>query len=71
MKATYNVASNYKLYDSVLLNLGTTLYIFNNWVRFVSKIEPFTERVYAGLYTEQIISFKTAVVILDTPKGKE
>ena len=71
MKATYNVASNYKLYDSVIFNLGTTLHIFNDWVRFISKIKPFIECVYAGLYIEQIISFKTAVVILNTPKGKE
>ena len=71
MKATYNIASNYKLHNSVLLNLRTTLYIFNNRVRFISKIEPSIDCVYVGLHTEQIIGFRTAVVILNTPKGKE
>ena len=71
MKATYNVASDYELYNSVLLNLGTTLYIFNNQARFISKIEPFTDCVYMGLHTEQIIGFRIAAVIFDTPKGKE
>src|SRR5436853_1907111 len=71
MKVTYNIASNYMLYDSVLLNLGTTLYIFNDLARFISEIKPSIDRVYIGLYTEEIISFRIAVVIIDTPKGKE
>ena len=71
MEVTYNVVSNYKLYNSVLFNLGTTLYIFNDWARFVSEIEPSTECVYVGLYMEQIVGFRTAIVILNTLKGKE
>ena len=71
MKVTYNVAFNYKLYDGVLFNLETTLYIFNNLARFVSEIKPSIDCVYMGLYIEEIIGFKTAVVILDMPKGKE
>ena len=71
MKATYNIAFNYILYNSVLLDLGTTLYIFNNLARFVSEIKPSTDRVYIGLYTEEIIGFRTATVIINTPEGKE
>jgi len=29
------MASNYKLYNSIL-NLGTTIYVFNNQARFIS-----------------------------------
>ena len=71
MKAIYNVASDYKLYNSVLLNLGTALYIFNDRARFISEIEPSTDCIYTGLYTKQIIGFKTAIITLNIPKGKE
>ena len=59
------------LYNSVLFNSGTTLYVFNNLVRFISKIKPSIDYIYIGLYMEEIVGFGTAVVIIDTPKGKE
>ena len=30
------MTSNYKLYNSIILNLGTTIYVFNNRARFIS-----------------------------------
>ena len=71
MKVAYNIASNYKLYNSVLFNSRTTLYIFNNLTRFISKIEPTTDYIYVGIYIKKIINFKIAIVTLNTPKGKE
>ena len=71
MKATYNVAFDYELWDSVLLDLGTTLYVFNDLVRFISEIEPSIDCVYVGSHTEEIVGFGTAVVTIDTPEGKE
>ena len=65
------VAFDYKLYNSVLFDLKTTLYVFNNLVNFISKIEPFTDCIFVGLYIKKIIGFKIAVVILDIPKGKK
>jgi len=40
-------------------------------VRFINEIEPSTDCVYVGLYMEEIVSFRTAVVIINTPEGKE
>jgi len=40
-------------------------------VRFISKIKPFTDRVYIGLYIEEIIGFGTAMVTINMPEGKE
>ena len=40
-------------------------------MKFVSEIELSTDYVYIGLYIEKIVGFRTAVVIIDMPKGKE
>ena len=68
---TYNIVSNYKLYNSVFFDSKTTLYIFNNLARFISEIEPSTDYIYIGSHIEEIIGFKIAAVTLNTPKGKE
>jgi len=54
----------------VILNLGTSLYIFNDRARFISNIKPILERVYIGLYIEEIIGYSIAVVIINNLKGK-
>ena len=71
MKVTYNIVSDYKLHDSVLFNLGTTLYVFNDLARFVSEIKPSIDCVYIGLYIEEIVGFRTAVIILNMLKSKK
>jgi hypothetical protein len=40
-------------------------------VRFISEIKPVLEYIYTGLYINEIIGYKTAIVIIDIPKGKE
>ena len=40
-------------------------------MRFINKIKPSIDCIYIGLYTEEIIGFRTAMIIIDTPKGKE
>ena len=51
--------------------LGFTIYIINNWARFISEIKPVLEYIYIGLYIDKIIGYKTVMVIINTPKGKE
>ena len=46
------------------------MHIINNWARFISNIKPATDWIYVGLYTEEIIGYGTAVVIINHPKGK-
>ena len=67
----YNTASNYELRDSVLLASGTTVHIFNDRARFVSDIEPTSDRIYVGSHMEEIAGFGTAAVTIDDPKGKK
>jgi len=67
----YKVTSNYKLRDNILFNLKTTIYIFNNRVRFISKIKSILDYIYISLYIEEIIGFGIAIVIINRPKGKE
>jgi hypothetical protein len=55
----------------VILNLGFTIYVINNWAKFISKIELVLKYVYTGLYINEIIGYKIAIVIIDIPKGKE
>jgi len=66
----YNTASNYKLYDSVILKLETSLYILNNRTRFISNIKPILERVYIGSHIEEIVGHSIAIVMINYPKGK-
>ena len=68
---TYNIASDYKLCNSVIFNSGTNVYVFNNWVRFISEIKPIIDYVYTGLYIKEIVGYSTAIVMIDMPKGKE
>jgi len=65
-----NIASNYKLYNSVILNLETSLYVFNNRARFISNIKPILKRVYIGLYIEEIVGYSIAIVTINNLKGK-
>jgi len=67
----YKEPSDYKLCNSVFFNLGTTIYIFNDRVRFVSQIKPILDCIYIGLYIEEIVGFGIAIVIINNPKGKK
>jgi len=64
------MASNYELYNSIILNLETSLYVFNNRAKFISDIKPILERVCIGLHIEEIIGYSIAVVTVNNPKGK-
>jgi len=66
----YNTASNYELRDSVILDSGTSLHVFNDRARFISDIEPTSERVYMGSHIEEVVGYGTAAVTIDHPKGK-
>jgi hypothetical protein len=67
----YNVASDYDLCDSVLLNSGATVHVFNDRSRFVSNSELTSDHIYVDSHTEEIVGFGTAAVTIDTPEGKE
>ena len=67
----YNTASNYKLRDSFILNSATTIHVVNDWVRFISDIKLISDCLYAGLYTEEIVGYGTAIVTINYPKGKK
>jgi len=54
----------------VILNLGTSLHVFNDRARFISDIKPIIERVYIGSHIEEIVGYSTAVVTINNPKGK-
>ena len=69
-RGTFNLASKYELRDSVLLDSGTNLHVFNNRARFVSEIEPTSDQLYAGSHTEEIVGYGTATVTIDHPDGK-
>jgi hypothetical protein len=47
------------------------LYIFNNQARFINNIKPILEYIYTGLYIEEIIGYRIAVVIINYPKSKK
>ena len=68
---TTSKTSNYELRDSVILGLGTTIHVFNDRARFVSDIEPTSDRIYVGSHTEEIVGFGTAAVTIDHSKGKK
>ena len=67
----YNVASDYVLRDSVILDSGTNVHVFNDRARFISDIEPTSDHIYVGSHTEEIVGFGTAEVTIDHPKGKK
>ena len=67
----YNISSNYYLYNSVILDPGSNIHVFNNWTRFISNIEPASEYIYIGTYMEKIVGYSTAVVMIDYPDGKK
>jgi len=54
----------------VILNLKTSLYIFNNRARFISDIKPIIEYVYIGSHIEEIIGYSIAIVTINNLKGK-
>ena len=59
------------LYNSIILNLGTNIYVFNNRARFISDIKPTLDYIYIGLYIEEIVGFSIAKVIINYLKGKK
>ena len=67
----YNTTSNYHLYNSVILDPGSNIYIFNNQARFISNIKPASEYIYTGTHIENIIGYGTAAVTIDYPDGKK
>jgi len=69
--SNYKEPSNYKLCNNILFNLGTTIYIFNDQVRFISQIEPILDCIYIGSHTKEIVGFSIAIVIINNPKGKK
>jgi hypothetical protein len=55
----------------MILNLRSTIYIINNWAKFISEIKLVLKYIYIGLYINKIVGYRTAIVIINTPKGKE
>ena len=66
----YSTVSNYELRDSFILDSGTTVHVVNDRARFISDIEPTSDRLYAGSNTEEIVGYGTAIVTIDRPMGK-
>ena len=67
----YNISSNYHLYNSIILDPGSNIYIFNNQARFINNIKPASEYIYTSIYTENIIGYSTAAVTIDHPDSKK
>jgi len=69
--SNYKKVFNYKFRNSILFDLKTTIYIFNNQVKFISEIEPILDCIYIGLYIKEIIGFGIAIVIINNFKGEK
>src|SRR6266576_3248663 len=67
----YNASSDYHLRDSVILDPGSNVHVFNDRARFISDIEPASEYIYTGTRTEKIVGYGTAAVTIDHPDGKK
>ena len=67
----YNISSDYHLRDSVILDPGSNVHVFNDRARFISDIEPVSEYIYTGTRTEKIVGYGTAAVTIDHPDGKK
>jgi len=67
----YNIAPNYALRDSVILDPATTIHVINDRARFIGDIRPTSDQLYAGSGIENIEGFGTAEVTVITPSGKQ
>ena len=67
----YNASSDYHLRDSVILDPGSNVHVFNDRARFISDIKLVLEYIYTGIYTENIIGYGIATVTIDYPDGKK
>jgi hypothetical protein len=60
----YNVGSNYKLRDSVILNNRTMIHVINDRLRFVDKLRPSNDFIYAGIGLDPVKGIGTVVVTI-------
>ena len=60
----YKVGTNYKLYNSVILNNRTTLYIINNRLRFINELRLSNNFIYTGTGIDLIKGIGTVAITI-------
>ena len=60
----YKAGTDYKLRNSVILNNRTTLYVINDWLRFVNELQLSNNFIYTGTGMDPIKGIGTAAITI-------
>ena len=60
----YKAGTDYKLRNSAILNNRTTLYVINDWLRFVNELQLSNNFIYTGTGMDPIKGIGTAAITI-------